>query len=180
MLKDLRTTAGKTLAQAAEELQFAESKMSRIEAVQPGARPSTCACSSTSTTSPAKPCAPACTNSPATDASGGGGHSTRTPSTRCTPTTSPWNGRLRPLRRRYLLVPGLLQTSDYTKAVIRLHNQQRADVFDYVQARSRSAANSDKSSPAAHPCACGRSPRNPPCSTASADTTSSSNSSSTY
>ncbi|HKR50963.1 MAG TPA: helix-turn-helix transcriptional regulator [Pseudonocardiaceae bacterium] len=38
MLKDLRTQAGKTLAQAAGELQCAESKMSRIEAAQSGVR----------------------------------------------------------------------------------------------------------------------------------------------
>lgn len=38
MLKDLRTQAGKTLAQAADELQCAESKMSRIEAAQSGVR----------------------------------------------------------------------------------------------------------------------------------------------
>lgn len=39
MLRELRMQANRTLAQAAEELQCAESKMSRIEAAQSGVRP---------------------------------------------------------------------------------------------------------------------------------------------
>lgn len=39
ILRDLRVAADKTLAEAAEELQCAESKMSRIEAAQSGVRP---------------------------------------------------------------------------------------------------------------------------------------------
>ncbi|MCT9084107.1 helix-turn-helix domain-containing protein [Streptomyces fulvoviolaceus] len=39
MLRDLRNAAGMTLVQAAEELQCAESKMSRIEGAQSGIRP---------------------------------------------------------------------------------------------------------------------------------------------
>ncbi|MFI0242542.1 helix-turn-helix domain-containing protein [Streptomyces sp. NPDC016845] len=134
MLKDLRTKAGKTLAQAANELQCAESKMSRVEAAQSGVRPLDLRV--------------------LLDFYGVNDEALRArlqELARYGRERGWWSQHedtLTPLYADYIalewdaadlyvvetsLVPGLLQTPDYTEAVIRLHNPQRAEDVEYVQ-----------------------------------------------
>ncbi|MFC9614454.1 helix-turn-helix domain-containing protein [Streptomyces sp. NPDC056938] len=134
LLKDLRNQAGKTLAQAAAELQCAESKMSRIEAAQSGVRPLDLRV--------------LLDFYDVTDEALRARLQELARFGRERGWWSQHEDSLTPLYADYIalewdasdlyvvetsLIPGLLQTPEYTEAVIRLHNPQRADDFDYVQ-----------------------------------------------
>jgi len=134
MLKDLRTQAGKTLAQAAGELQCAESKVSRIEAAQSGVR--------------------ALDLRVLLDLYGINDQALRArlqELARHGRERGWWSKYEDSLKSAYAdyialewdasdlyvvetsLVPGLLQTPAYTEAVIREQRPDKADDFDYVQ-----------------------------------------------
>ncbi|WP_331765317.1 helix-turn-helix domain-containing protein (plasmid) [Streptomyces sp. NBC_01384] len=134
MLKDLRNQAGKTLAQAADELQCAESKMSRIEAAQSGVR--------------------ALDLRVLLDFYGikdQALHARLQELARHGRERGWWSQYEDTLKSAYAdyialewdasdlyvvetgLIPGLLQTSAYTEAVIREQRPDKADDFEYVQ-----------------------------------------------
>ncbi|MET9913469.1 helix-turn-helix transcriptional regulator [Streptomyces sp. NPDC006476] len=134
MLKDLRNQAGKTLAQAADELQCAESKMSRIEAAQSGIR--------------------ALDLRVLLDFYGVNDQALRArlqELARHGRERGWWSQYEDTLKSAYAdyialewdaadlyvvesgLIPGLLQTPAYTEAVIREQRPDKADDFDYVQ-----------------------------------------------
>ncbi|MFE2991442.1 helix-turn-helix domain-containing protein [Streptomyces sp. NPDC059262] len=135
MLKDLRNQASRTLAQAADELQCAESKMSRIEAAQSGVRPLDLRV--------------------LLDFYGVTDEALRArlqDLARNGRERGWWSqyegGDLNPHYADYIalewdasdlyvvetsLIPGLLQTPAYTEAVIRLQSPHKVDDFDYVE-----------------------------------------------
>jgi transcriptional regulator with XRE-family HTH domain len=133
-LRDLRVNAGKTLAEAAEELECAESKMSRIESAQSGVRPVDLRV--------------------LLDLYGIDDQELRTRlrelarNGRERGWWSQYEDALKPVYADYIalewdaselyavetaLIPGLLQTPAYTEAVIRLQRQDKADDSAYVE-----------------------------------------------
>jgi transcriptional regulator with XRE-family HTH domain len=134
MLRDLRMAANKTLAQAAEELQCAESKMSRIEAAQSGVRPLDLRV--------------------LLDFYGVEDQALRARLQdlarhgRERGWWSQYEDALKPVYADYIalewdasdlyvvetsLIPGLLQTPAYTESVIRMQRSDKSDDFEYVQ-----------------------------------------------
>ncbi|MFJ9381125.1 helix-turn-helix domain-containing protein [Streptomyces sp. NPDC101455] len=134
MLKDLRTQARKTLAQAADELQCAESKMSRIEAAQSGIRALDLR-----------------VLLDLYDVKDQGLRARLQELARHGRERGWWSKYEDSLKSAYAdyialewdasdlyvvetsLIPGLLQTPAYTEAVIREQRPDKADDFDYVQ-----------------------------------------------
>ncbi|MCW8382383.1 helix-turn-helix domain-containing protein [Streptomyces justiciae] len=134
MLRDLRIAAGKTLAQAAEELACAESKMSRIEGAQSGIRPLDLRV--------------LLAFYGVDDQALRARLQELARHGRERGWWSKYEDTLKPAYADYIalewdasdlyvvetgLIPGLLQTGEYTEAVIREQRPDRADDFEYVQ-----------------------------------------------
>jgi len=134
MLRDLRNAASRTLAQAAEELQCAESKVSRIEAAQSGVR--------------ALDLRVLLAFYGITDQALIARLQELARHGRERGWWSKYEDTLKPVYADYIalewdasdlyvvetgLIPGLLQAPAYTEAVIREQRPDKADDFDYVQ-----------------------------------------------